>query len=726
MQVCTFWDSLRVLSPVIASRVSRVVFVLCVLIWFPNAAIAQATGEAPIKARLRVQQVSATTSVVASTQGVAASTLRQIVDAADTQLLNAVEQTRKFELVPRDLNAVIREQDLAMSGNVNRLDPQAAKALQMAGVKYVAIVTVDNFQDITQTMQLEGGLGKTNAERRVIQLQAVVQVVESTKGTVLRSTNVKIEESATSETLAGASVEGRATNALTGSVSRELATRSANEITDVIFPAKVIGYTMGVITFNRTKSSGVDSGQYWELFAPGPNMVDPDTGESLGAEEVAIGWCVVTDAGEKFSKAAAIVDNGIDKGTILRRRTALPAGIDQNQRATGSSIRNTAPSVVPSASQPVQLVTGAMPPSVPAERAVPQLPGTSLHGSAAKPSRLAIFVKNRATGIADARVMAMEDQITATATDASIEIIRREDVANAVARFASAGANAGTNTTQAEMVDRLLSDRASATSLAHMLGADGLIVASMSSFDKETAAYNDGTQATTVDTFVLRCTYAILDGASGGSLGSGTADSTASYRQTANLKVTADPINALLTDSGRQIGAGLRAYFANQSARRPSAVVEECDVQVNTFLADMRVPRINRDANGEFSLSAETVEVGVFNAEVLVDGVSVGVAPGTVRLRPGLHKLRVQRQLCEPEDRMINVRPGVIISVPLRLTTEGRAQWMQNAAWFDTLKTNENLREVERVKAKAFADYLSNCGLKINLDTSGWGSLLGG
>lgn len=726
MQVCIFWDSLRVLSPVIASRISRVFFVLCVLIWFPNAAIAQATGEAPIKARLRVQQVSATTSVVASTQGVAASTLRQIVDAADTQLLNAVEQTRKFELVPRDLNAVIREQDLAMSGNVNRLDPQAAKALQMAGVKYVAIVTVDNFQDITQTMQLEGGLGKTNAERRVIQLQAVVQVVESTKGTVLRSTNVKIEESATSETLAGASVEGRATNALTGSVSRELATRSANEITDVIFPAKVIGYTMGVITFNRTKSSGVDSGQYWELFAPGPNMVDPDTGESLGAEEISIGWCVVTDAGEKFSKAAAIVDNGVDKGTILRRRTALPAGIDQNQRATGSSIRNTAPSVVPSASQPVQLVTGAMPPSVPAERAVPQLPGTSLQGSPAKPSRLAIFVKNRATGIADARVMAMEDQITATATDASIEIIRREDVANAVARFASAGANAGTNTTQAEMVDRLLSDRASATSLAHMLGADGLIVASMSSFDKETAAYNDGTQATTVDTFVLRCTYAILDGASGGSLGSGTADSTASYRQTANLKVTADPTNALLTDSGRQIGAGLRAYFANQSARRPSAVVEECDVQVNTFLADMRVPRINRDANGELSLAAETVEVGVFNAEVLVDGVSVGVAPGTVRLRPGLHKLRIQRQLCEPEDRMINVRPGMIISVPLRLTTEGRAQWMQNAAWFDTLKTNENLREVERVKAKAFADFLSDCGLKINLDTSGWGSLLGG
>ncbi|MBU6411955.1 MAG: PEGA domain-containing protein [Planctomycetes bacterium] len=693
-------------------------------------ALAQTSGEAPMKARLRVQQVSATASVNASTQGSAASTLRQILDAADTQLLNAVEQTRKFEMVPRDLNAVIREQDLAMSGNVNRLDPQAAKALQMAGVKYVAIVTVDNFQDITQTMQLEGGLGKTNAERRVIQLQAVIQVVESTKATVLRSTSVKIDNSATSETMAGASVEGRATNALTGAVARELATRAANEITDVIYPAKVVGYTMGVITFNRTKASGVDIGQYWELFAPGPNMVDPDTGESLGAEEVSIGWCVISDAGEKFSKAAAIVDNGIDKGTILRRRNGLPAGVDQNQRVTGSSTRSaTQAAETTQGFQPIQTVqpvTGAVNPSVPvAERAAPLSPGTAIQGSPAKPSRLAIFVKNRAPGIPDERVMAMEDQITATATDASIEIIRREDVANAVARFATAGANAGMRSAESEVVDRLLSDRASATSLAQMLGADGLIVASMSSFDRETAAYNDGVQATTVDTFVLRCTYAVLDGASGGSLGSGTADSTASYRQTANLKVTADPTNTLLTDSGRQIGAGVRTYFANQSARRPSAAVEECEVQINTFLADMRVPRINRDANGEFSLTAETVEVGVFNAEVLVDGVSVGAAPGTMRLRPGLHKLRVQRQLCEPEDRMINVRPGMIISVPLRLTAEGRAQWMQNAAWFDTLKTNENLREVERVKAKAFADFLSNCGLKINLDTSGWGSLLG-
>ena len=689
--------------------------------------------EAPTKARLRVQQITATPSVVSATHGTGAQTLQQILEAADAQLLNAVEQTRKFEMVPRDVNAVIREQDFATSGNVSRLDPQAARPLQMAGVKYVAIVTVDNFQDITQRMQLEGGLGKTNAERRTVQIQAVVQIVDATKATVLRSTNVKFESSTTSETLDAASVDGRATNAITGAVALELATRAANEITDVIYPAKVVGYTMGTITFNRTKGSGVEPGQYWEIFAAGPNMVDPDTGEVLGAEEVSIGFCVVSDAGDKVSKAAAIIDNGIDRGSILRKRASLPAGIDPNMRARGSAGAGTpapapAPTPVPSAPlvpTPAPSSGGGLSVPTPLPASTPSVAAPAVStGTIAKPSRLAIFVKNRAKSIPDERVMLLEDQIAATATDAAIEVIRREDVSNAVARFATAGANAGTNLPDSQTVDRLLSDRSSSVALAQMLGADGLIVASISAMDRETAAYNDGTHASTVESYVLRCTYSILDGTTGGSLAAGSADSTTAIRQTANLRIVADPTNDLLSDTGRQIGVSVRGHFASGTMRQPSSVAQEIDVQVNTFLAEMRVPRLKRSPEGDYSLAAETVEVGVFNAEVLVDGVSVGAAPATLRVRPGLHKLRVQRPLCEPEDRMVNFRAGMSLQIPLRLSAEGRSQWIENAKLFDILKTNEVMRDAELTKAKAFAEFLKNSGFKVNLDTSGWKALV--
>ncbi len=676
--------------------------------------------DGPIKARLRVQQVSATAQVASVAQGAAAQSLRQILEATDTQLVNAIEQTRKFEMVPRDINAMIREQDFAQSGNVNKLDPQTAKPFLMAGVKYIGVVTVDNFQDITARMQLEGGLGKTSAERRTIQIQAVVQVVDATKATVLRSTSVRLERGAVSEALAGAAVEGRSTNALLGEVASELATRAADEIVDVIYPAQALAYNLGAITFNRTKGSGVENGQFWEVLAPGEQLVDPQTGEVLGSEEISIGWAVVVDAGSKFSKAAAIVDFGIDRGAILRRRDALPPGIDPLQRASGSASRAVEPAAAPGTARRPLPATAAPPAPAPEGHGASQ----PVDVASVKPVRLAIFVKNRAKNIPDERVMLLEDQITATSTAGTIEIIRREDVANAVSRFASAGANAGTNTSQAEVVDRLMSDRSSATSLAQLLGADGLIVASIGAMDTHTTAYNDGTNATQVVSTVLRCTYGILDGATGGSLASGTADAETAVRNTANLTISSDPTNALLIDAGRQIGTRIQGHYAERAVRHPTPGGGEVDVQVNVMLADMRIPVIKKVAEGQYTMTAETIDVGVLNAEVLLDGVSVGAAPGTLKMRPGLRRLRVQRPLCEPEDRMISARPGLVLVIPLRLTPEGRRSWMENADLFDKLKTGEVMREGAIAKAKGFAEFLKNSGFKINLDTSGWDALI--
>lgn len=682
------------------------------------------------KARLRVQQVEATPSVVSSVSGAGGATLRQILDAADSQLLNALEQTRKFELAPRDLRAVIREQDFAQSGNVNRLDPQTAKILQMAGVKYVAVVRVDNFQDVTSRMTLEGPVGTTQGERRTIQIQAVVQVVDATSAIVLRSTSVRLEPSTTNEAMAGGTTDGRQTNSLIGSVSSELARRAANEITDAIYPAKVVGYTMGTVTFNRTRGSGVEPGQFWEALAPGQRMVDPDTGEALGAEEVSIGWVVVTDPGDRFSKAEAIADNGIERNTILRLRTTLPPGINPNARAKGSA--SAAGAAVP---QPESARLPADPAAAPAPQAAvnsnptlapaPAPVPAGADGSRTQPLRFAIFIKNRAKSVPDSRVMYLEDQVAQSATDTLVEVIRREDVANAVARFAKEGANAGTNSADADKTDRLLSDRTTALALAQMLGADALITASISALDRETRDYNDGTNKTFLETYTLRCTYGIIDGATGGSLAAGPADAVVSYRTTENLKVTADPTTELLTDCGRQIGEKIRAQLVSARTRRPTAGAEEIDVQVNMFLADMRIPRLEKTGEGQYRVMADTVDVGVMNAELLVDGVSAGTAPGVMHVRPGLHKLRLERPLMESEERMVNARRGLVLNIPMRMSADGWARWKENAQFFDTLRANQILSEGELAKARGIAEFLTNSHLKLDLNTAGWGGLLG-
>jgi len=687
--------------------------VLCAVLVAVSCSIAAGQENAePTKSRLRIQEVEATPAVKKQAEGNASgATLSQVLEGVDTQLLNAIEQTRKFELVPRDLRAVLREQDFAQSGNLNPLDPQTAKAFKIAGVKYIGIVTVDNFQDITASMVLEGGLGKTKVERRTIQVQGVVKVIDATRATVLRSTSVRLEKTAIDQVMAGEEREGRATNALVGEIAKELAARAANEITDTIFPAKVIAYTLGSITFNRTAESGVTPGQIWEVFALGTALVDPETGESLGAEEIHIGWAKASEAGPKFSKAVAIEDSGIDRGHILRHRPeGLPAGVDPNVRPRGS------------ASTPTAAPPG---PHVPAPGAHAAIPQQDAPAAAPKPLRLAIFVKNRAKDVPDERVMYFEDQITASVTAKWIEVIRREEVVNAVARFAKEGPNAGTGLTEAEVTDRLLSDRTSASNLATNMGADAILIAAISAFDSTRRQYNDGTNATDIQEFTLRTTYSVLDGATGGSLTSGNADKSKSIRQTANLRVDENPINELLQDASRQVGDKLKAVIKDNEMRPPNPAPQEVMLEINIFLADFRVPQIARGDDGEFRLENAIIDVGVMNAEVHIDGMSVGSAPGTFRVRPGMQRLLISRPLLVPEERMVNVKPGLVLNIPMRMTDEGRQQWMEMARFFDGLKAQEVMREADLIKAEAFAEFLKNSGLKINLDTKDLAALGG-
>ena len=299
----------------------------------PTAAVAE-------KPRLAIRAIAATPAVTAQAKVDGTdNALMQIEQGADVQLLSALEATRRFEIVARaDLPSIIKEQDLTQSGNVNVLDPQAARAFQLAGARYVATLTISNYQEVVERTDLLNQFGTSKAERRTINLQAVLKIFDSTTGSLFRSTQVTLSESAVNEIMPGVEQKGVKTNVVLGAVAKKLASDVANAIADSLAPARVIGYTLGQITFNRSAESGVSTGQIYEVFVPGSAMIDPDTGEQLGAEEVHVGWARVTDAGTRFSTAQAIEDRGIDRGAMLRLRTqGLPAGVDPNAKATGSS-----------------------------------------------------------------------------------------------------------------------------------------------------------------------------------------------------------------------------------------------------------------------------------------------------------------------------------------------------------------------------------------------------
>jgi hypothetical protein len=73
-----------------------------------------------------------------------------------------------------------------------------------------------------------------------------------------------------------------------------------------------------MVTINRGDGTGIKEGQTWDVFAPGEELIDPDTGESLGSEEIPMGKVRVIAVTPKFARATVVEDYGIDKLHILR------------------------------------------------------------------------------------------------------------------------------------------------------------------------------------------------------------------------------------------------------------------------------------------------------------------------------------------------------------------------------------------------------------------------
>ncbi len=698
-----------------------------------------AVAQSPQKPRLAIRKIDATPAAMRQAEAAGqANVLRQILEGSNSLLTTTIQRSGRFDIVAReDLAEIIKEQDLAESGNVDVSDPQAARPGRLAGAGYVATVTVDNFQDVTSRANFAGQFGEEASERRTIQIQATLKIFDSTTGTLKEPATITFERSALDDVLPGVQQQGRATNALIGTVTREFASEAANEILNRLAPAKVIAYTMGVATINRGEGTGIEPGQFWELFFPGEAMIDPDTGENLGSEEIPVGWAKVVSVQPKFSRIQVIQDFGIDRGTIARfAKDGPPADVDRNARAGGSaqSAAGTVTGSVPASAPPP---ASGVPAGRPGVAAPP--PGVSpdtIPGPAAtEPVRLALFIQDVTPDVPDEKVEVLASLLAATLTSPEIEIISRDLVLNAVSRLAKVGANEGTGDPKNTEVERLLSDQTSAVALAANLGADGLVVATITSLDEDERKFNDPSigVATNVVITTLDVTWRVLDGGTGASLASGIAESRDQIRNTANLQRSAASLDQLLKNAARQIGPKVQQAMRRDAGRRPTPRGDQLvDVQIWIEMQDLNVPEI-REIDGEWTVTANRYNLAPLGCNVLVDGFLAGTAPGTIQMAPGPRRIRIERPGLEPVNQFMVARPGMQIRIPVQLSPEGRRRWMEQTSFFEELKNNAALRKGEEEKAAALADFLKQSRMTIdtsnleNLNVGGrsfWGQIL--
>ncbi len=266
----------------------------------------------------------------------------------------------------------------------------------------------------------------------------------------------------------------------------------------------------------------------------------------------------------------------------------------------------------------------------------------------------ALFVQNRAGAKLEAQLDAFNDLLGARLTDAGFEVIRYQDVLD---RFAESrrAEDAQALRQFVELVQTAKSEgtvdgpapEASALRTAQLLEADFLVFASLISLGENRTsvqAYGTTQEATTT---TLRLALRVLAGDSGAQIYGDVIAVSEKIAQNAFVQTAADDLLNGLLDRG-----------ATELAAR---------------VADRRA-KIAAAAPAEPVLAGVTVTASAPGAAVEVDGVVIGTAPGTFRIRPGVHEVRVTKEGYATWEKSVAFADGMELNVPLELSAAGLAR----------------------------------------------------
>jgi curli biogenesis system outer membrane secretion channel CsgG len=247
-------------------------------------------------------------------------------------LVTALVESKKFIVIERnELDQILKEQGLGLSGSVT---PQsAAKVGQLLGVELIITGSVSEFG--TKKDKIGGGLSELSGFNLGVSSETArsvvdIRLVNTSTAEIITAKSAEGEES--SKSLDNVGITGiNFSNSSTWdkTILGKAARQSVNKCVDIIVDGmKKIPWQGKIIKANEDGTvfmkPGSDAGivpgmQFW-IFRPGEELIDPDTGISLGSEEIKIGKVeVISDvAGGKACKAVIKSGSAFQTGDLVR------------------------------------------------------------------------------------------------------------------------------------------------------------------------------------------------------------------------------------------------------------------------------------------------------------------------------------------------------------------------------------------------------------------------
>lgn len=332
----------------------------------------------------------------------------------------------------------------------------------------------------------------------------------------------------------------------------------------------------------------------------------------------------------------------------------------------------------------------------------------------------AVFIKNRATNVPDAKIGVLQDFISAHVTEAGFVLIGREAVINSAKTLAVAGPNAGQNAKPGADLDTILSNDASALQLARNLGADAILNLSISSYGTDRISYTGHNLNVTSVNYRLKVTYELLDVLRGGTHSAGVVTVSFTDRKQAGLEsnrenVLDDLLDGAADDTANMLASAMRSGNTAGLAGAAKEARKQVTFTLATTVADFPVPQIVRDAGGQYLVgqASQLIEVPVANIEL--DDNVIGLKNGTLQAAAGLHKLRLQHELFKDWEGTVFISDGGRLSLAMELDESGRARFKDVMDFYAGLKQGQVLTDAMLQELLGKAKVLEQSGLKVNL-----------
>jgi len=249
---------------------------------------------------------------------------------ADMLVTKLVESKQYLVIERNQLDAILKEQGLGQSGLVTQ--QSAAKVGQLLGVEMIVTGSISEFGE--KKSKVGGGIGSLGGfnigvATKTARVAVDIRLVNTSTGEIIAAKSAKGEDSSTGLDNVGVEDVNFHNSDTWDNTQLGIASRIAIEkcvdyinegMSGILWEGKIIKASGTKIYMKPGSKGGIQPGMKFSVYRPGEELIDPDTGLSLGSEETKIGEIeYLADIGDgKAGTAMVKSGTGMQAGDLIR------------------------------------------------------------------------------------------------------------------------------------------------------------------------------------------------------------------------------------------------------------------------------------------------------------------------------------------------------------------------------------------------------------------------